>query len=441
LNSRFKAFLLLTLISSAAAQQVPAPDSATTPADSSAQTLTSTEQGRTTIADSFKSRRAEIGEERRHAFADTELDWQFRTYDLDRLNADDSRNAAWAVGGSAGLQTGLFRNLVSFGAIAYTSQPLYAPAGEGGTKLLTNDQAGYTVLGQVFAQFRISDDLGLTAGRREFETPYLSSNDTRMTPQTFEGVALQGTAGDSGDESKWRYGVGYFDKEKAVNSEDFVNMARIAGANVDRPVDVVGLNYQQSGLELGAIEYYSPDVINIFYTEASYDIKVSDARTLKLHAQYTSQKSVGDELLTGGAFSAYQFGGKAELATDTALLTAAYTETGRGTTMRSPWSGFPGYTSVQYGDFDGAGENAFMLRAARSITALPGFSMYALWVRGTVPQGGEIQNEYDGNLQWSGQSGVVQGLMFRARYAYFTETNKNPVSELRLMLFYTPKSK
>ena len=56
-----------------------------------------------------------------------------------------------------------------------------------------------------------------------------------------------------------------------------------------------------------------------------------------------------------------------ELAAATAgstLFTGAYTVTGPGARMRHPWSGYPGYTSVQYADFDDAGESAFMLRAA-----------------------------------------------------------------------------
>jgi hypothetical protein len=72
---------------------------------------------------------------------------------------------------------------------------------------------------------------------------------------------------------------------------------------------------------------------------------------------------------------------------------------------------------------------------------LPGFSVYGLWVRGSAPQNPATQNEYDANLQWSASSGAMRGLMFRARYAYFTESNENPVSKIRLMLFYTPPSK
>lgn len=147
-------FILITPVE--AQQSTAAGDTAIE--ESASQALTSTEQGSTSISDSFKSRREEIREERREAFRDTVFNWEVRTYDLDRINADDSRSAAWAIGGSAGFQTGLFRDLVSFCAKAYTSQPLYAPSDESGTKLLTNNQTGYTVLGEAFAQFRITDD-------------------------------------------------------------------------------------------------------------------------------------------------------------------------------------------------------------------------------------------------------------------------------------------
>jgi hypothetical protein len=435
------ALSLLLLISSVGAQQSTSADDAAT-ADYATQTLTSTEQGRTTINDSFKSREEKVKEERRIALEGTEITWEVRTYDLDRINSDDSRASSWAIGGSAGFQTGLFRDFVSLGATGYTSQPLYAPDNEGGTKLLTSDQSGFTALGEAFAQIRLSDDLGLTIGRRGFDTPYVSRDDTRMAPQTFEGIALQGVTAKDAREGEWRYGAGYFDKEKEVDSSDFINMAKVAGASVDRGVYLAGVNYKQPiGLGLGLIDYYSSDIINIAYAEATYVIPVAEARRVNLSTQYTSEHSVGQDLLTGKPFSADQLGFKAELATGPALLTAAYTETGRGTTVKSPWSGYPGYTSVQYNDFNDAGENAFMLRAACNVKALPGFSVYGLWVRGSAPEAPATQNEYDANLQWSPPTGIMHGLMFRARFAYFTESSKNPVTEFRFMLFYTPPSK
>jgi hypothetical protein len=443
------AFLMMLAAGALQAQQSPQP-SATSAADESIPAeepppeLNSTEQGRIPMSDSFRSRREQVVEERRKAWQQTVFTWQLRTFDMYTINPDDSRSAAWAIGGAAGFETGFFRNLFSLGATGYTSQPIYAPSGEGGTNLLMPNQNGYTALGEAYAQFRITDTLGLTVGRRGFDTPFISRNDTRMTPQTFEAAALQGTAGELEEGGLLRYGAGYVDKEKQVNSEDFVNMAQVAGASVDRGVYVAGANYRTTGWSLGAIEYYSEDIINIASTEGTYVIPLADARKVNLFAQYIAQHSTGTEALPGGYFSTSQFGLKGELATGPALLTAAWTGTARGAAMRNPWSGYPGYTSVQLQNFDLAGENAFMLRAAFDLRQLPGFSVYGLWVRGSTgqPPTPQTQDEYDANLQWSPPpSGSLRGVMFRLRYAIVTESNTTRQSQLRLMLFYTPPAK
>jgi hypothetical protein len=445
------AFLMAVATGALHAQQSPPPpaasasdQSAPSAADESTPALNSTEQGRVPMFDSFKSRREQIIEERRKAWQETVFTWQLRTFDMYTINPDDSRSAAWALGGAAGFQTGFFRNLFSFGATGYTSQPIYAPSDEGGTNLLKPNQNGYTVLGEAFAQFRITDTLGVTVGRRGFDTPFISRNDTRMTPQTFETLALQGTAGEREEEGVLRYGAGYVDKEKQVNSDDFLNMAQVAGASVDRGVYVAGANYRTSGWSLGAVEYYSEDIINIGYTEGTYVIPLAEARKVNLYAQYITQHSTGTEALPGGYFSTDQFGMKAELATGPALLTVAYTGTARGAGMRNPWSGYPGYTSVQVVNFDLAGENAFMLRAACNVKGLPGFSVYGLWVRGSTsqPPTPQTQDEYDANLQWSPPaSSSLRGVVFRLRYAIVTQSNTTRQSQLRLMLFYTPPAK
>jgi hypothetical protein len=440
--------LILVVTSTVDAQQASGQsaiaDDTAARAEESSPALSSTEDGRVPMSDSFKSRREQRIEERRTAWKDTVFTWQLRTFDMYTINPDDSRSAAWAIGGRAGFQTGFFRNLFSFGATGYTSQPLYAPSDESGTNLLTPNQEGYTVLGEAYAQLRITDDLGLTVGRRGFDTPFISRNDTRMTPQTFEAVALQGTAGALDEDGILRYGAGYFDKEKKVNSEDFVNMAQVAGASVDRGVYVAGANYRTSVWSLGSVEYFSEDIINITHSEATYVIPLAEARKVNLFAQYITQHSTGTEELPGGYFSTNQFGLKAELATGPALLTAAYTGTARGAAMRNPWSGYPGYTSVQVLNFDLAGENAFMLRAAFDLRQIPGFNVYGLWVRGSTsqPPTPQTQDEYDANLQWTPPaSSNLKGLTFRVRYAIVTQTNTNRQSQLRLMLFYTPPKK
>ena len=70
-----------------------------------------------------------------------------------------------------------------------------------------------------------------------------------------------------------------------------------------------------------------------------------------------------------------------------ALFTAAFTHATNGdTNLRNPWSGYPGYTSVQVQDFNRAGENAFLLRAGYEFPWVHGMSAYALAVFGTEPE-------------------------------------------------------
>ena len=50
----------------------------------------------------------------------------------------------------------------------------------------------YTVLGEAYADIRIVDGLNLTVGAKGYDTPFINRNDTRMTPNTFEAIVLQG---------------------------------------------------------------------------------------------------------------------------------------------------------------------------------------------------------------------------------------------------------
>ena len=113
----------------------------------------------------------------------------------------------------------------------------------------------------------------------------------------------------------------------------------VAGASVERGVYVAGANVDGKDFSFGAINYYSNDVINIFYTEGKYSLALADGYTLKLAAQFSDQRSTGDDLLTGQSFSTHQWGIKGDLNLGAALLTLAYTDTANDTDMRNPWSG------------------------------------------------------------------------------------------------------
>ena len=379
-------------------------------------------------------------EKRMPFFDDAKVSAQARTYYLDRDNYDDSKNEAWAIGGSATFLSGYAANLVRVGAVAYTSQPVYAPDDRDGTLLLKPDQEGYTVLGQLYGEFKLTDQLAGAIGRKEYNTPYINKNDTRMTPNTFQGVALYGNAGGKDGAAAWRYGGGYISKIKERNSDEFVWMSKDAGASVDRGVYAAGVNYNQGDLNVGAFQYYSRDIIDIFYTEAIYAMK-SAGTPLKLSAQYTNQSSTGDNLLTGSQFSANQWGVKGDLALGDAVLTLAYTTTGDGSNMRNPWSGYPGYTSVQVKDFNRAGESAIMLKAGYDLSKVwKGGSAYALWVHGSgVDSPNYNEDEVDLNLQWTpDKATALRGMSFRVRYAHITQDGGGDpsIDDFRIIVNY-----
>ncbi len=375
-------------------------------------------------------------------FDDSKISAQLRTFYFFRDKYDNTNSEAWALGGSVAYTSGYAANLFRIGAVAYTSQPLYAPDDRDGTLLLKPGQEGYTVLGQIYGELKFTDQFFGAFGRKEYNTPYINKNDVRMTPNTFEGVSVYGNAGGKDGAPEWKFGGGYITKIKERNSDEFVWMSRDAGASVERGVYAAGVNFKQKDLSIGAWEYYSDDIINIFYTEALYALSLGEGKKLKLAAQFSDQQSTGNDLLTGSAFNTSQWGVKADLGLGAALLTLAYTNTADGDTMRNPWSGYPGYTSVQVQDFYRAGESAILLRGSHDFSGIgwKGVSAYALWVHGSGVEAPLYnEDEVDLNLQWTpDKDSALRGLSFRLRYAHIMQNGGGDpeIDDFRIIVNY-----
>ena len=220
---------LLAMVPGVATAQHDVPDAAVDTADS--ERPSSTETGQTPLDESFTRSHDEwVRETRRKAWKDTKFDAQIRSYYFDRDKYDGSESEAWALGGSLGFKTGYFRERFALGATGYTSQRLYGPEDKDGTTLLAPGQHGYTVLGELYGEFLLNKDTRLGIGRRGVDTPYLNRNDSRMTPNTFEAITLQGVRGGGEGQAEWRGGAGYVDEIKVRNSDEFVSMATAAGA-------------------------------------------------------------------------------------------------------------------------------------------------------------------------------------------------------------------
>ncbi len=324
--------------------------------------------------------------------SDSKFSLQARSFFFYRQNFDTSISEAWAVGGWVSYKSGYLANVFAIGAVGYGSMlGSDMPGDRDGTGLLQNGQDAYAKLGQAYGEVKFTDRIFGAVGAKEYNTPYINKNDTRMTPNTFEGATLYGTAGGKENGSRrrvpeWRFGGGYLAEIEGRTSTGFEWMSQEAGSDANRGVFLAGANVDCQRWTLGAIDYYSADIINIFYTEGKYSLLKGDSYELKLSGQVSDERSTGDgSASTGDAISpSDQFGVKADFTLGDAILTVAYTNNTGSDDMRSPWGGYPGYTSVQVQDFFRAGEQSFMLRAGYDFTnlGLKQVSAYGLWVHG-----------------------------------------------------------
>src|SRR5215471_1874156 len=124
-------------------------------------------------------------------FRDTQLDFNTRSYYFYRERFDDTFNEAWSMGGALTYKSGWFLDRFGMGAAFYTAQRLYGPKDRDGTLLLKPGQHGYSVVGQIYGKIKLFDDQFLNLYRYEYNTPFINKNDSRMTPNTFEGYTCK----------------------------------------------------------------------------------------------------------------------------------------------------------------------------------------------------------------------------------------------------------
>jgi len=385
---------------------------------------------------------------------DSKFDINFRSYYRDEItNAPNSVGIkeAWAGGGSAALETGRLFDVVSLGAVLYTSFPIVAPPDHGNTGLLLPNQQGYAVFGQLYGRARLFETHYATVGRYYYDTPFLGPHDNRMTPNTFFGYTLTGTFGSTeGGGPSFRYGGGWIGAIKPRDAIDFQSMGSKAGAPLSNSgVGVFGGNLTWGPASIGAIEYYSEDILNIFYTEGKYGLSFGNGFSAFGAAQFVAQNSTGQNLLNGGNyFATNQFGAKVDLGYNTGILTLGYSVVNPSFAIQTPWSANPFYTDAQIQAFQRPGEQAFMAGLSYVMTpiGLPGVAASVFYFNGSTgsPAAGPplVENEWDFNLEWRPNWKPLQGLWLRARYgtsSVWQNNTRTNIDEVRLILNYNIK--
>lgn len=323
-------------------------------------------------------------------FRDSKLNLQLRSYYLNRDKSNATDSESWAGGGWLEYRSGWAHDTFALGLTQYTSQKLYGPADKDGAALLAPGQQSYSVLGEAYASVKFNEQI-LSLGRFVLDTHEENPQDSRMTPRTFEGAALSGKFG------MVEYIAGYITKMKQRNSDDFVDVATVAGApgNVHEPKLSISMHVKpDENLIFSLSSYRVKDVLASTYLDASHTIKMGDDAKLRLNAQYMLQSSTGDNLLTESSFSTDSAGVKVDWQQGAFTLSGILMKTDPGAAYRTPYGSWQGYTCRMITNFNRAGEQVRAVDAAMSFDRMgvTGLSMNA-----SITYGDQAINAADGS--------------------------------------------
>ena len=370
---------------------------------------------------------------------DGHLLFNFRTMNFQTrfANLDDVK--AWAAPGEIAYRSGLWRDFMRIGASAYGSYEIAGNDLSGASGMLQLNGDSISTLGQAYLEFNYK---GLISRlyRQVLDIPYLNKNDSRMIPNTFEAYGI------GREKTSFDFQVGYVDKIKLRNREDFIPMGEVLGIeNNDSGTSVLGAIWkpESTGFDIGATLQRTPNLFRLFYAETNWKRTFNGVGLLG-SAQYTREESIGDHLL--GDFKTDARGLKLITSYSNVVFSLAYTRTDDGAKIKSPFGGRPGYTTSMLNDFDRANEKAWRGSLSFHFDAigLPDWSFNASHIRGKdaiednsfLPLG-DIR-ETDITLDYKPEHGRLRGLWFRVRYARLKEDGEGEVAnQVRIILNYS----
>jgi len=390
---------------------------------------------------------------------DTDLRLQLRTYYFNQGDSAGAVSEAWAGGGSLAYASGWLLDTFQMGATVFTSIPLYAPADRDGTELLRPHQKGFIVPAIAYGALRYKEYAFLTGYRQLVDQTYVNPDEGRsMAPNTFEGVTLKGHAG-------WvDYLVGYLTRMKPRNADSFISMAEAAGVNGNggglvlagvklTPASLSPQGRGQGegwwrGFKMEVSNQFGNDVFNTAYGQVDYAHAFTPDLGLTLSGQYTDQRAVGDALLDGSKFKDWVTsvgGARVQLEYEGLTLTSAFSVTGKGHNIQTPYGNYPGYFSLLVNNFDRAGEVAWQVGLAYEFSrVLPGLSAEFILAQGTSAVNPRTrkpepdEREYDLTIDYRApKTSALRGFGFHARGGIVDiQGSSKPDYQIRLILNY-----
>ena len=384
-------------------------------------------------------------------FRDSLLQFVARTYYLGRDNFDGSKSQAWAAGGWIAFRSGLIGDLFGVHAAYYTSQKLFGPLDEDGTKLLAPGQNSLGMLGQIYGRMQIVDQ-EIRGGRQLVDTPLINPQDNRMVPNTFEGATLVSLPD---KDRNYDYALGYLWAVKQRDSNDFISMSNaLASGDVEnRGAPFFMVKYRPiQGLSTAFMDYYVQDFVNTGFVQAEYDFhQPKGVPNWIIGANVIDQRSVGSDLLTGNSFQTYQASAKVQMSYVGWTLFAAGSITGDGSKIFSPYGTKPNYTDMQQASFDNAREKAiggsvaYDFGYAFSKAGLSGLSAGAWYTHGwdaidpSTNLGIPNRDELDLWIQYRPTQGPLKGFRVKTQYSNVWQQNnvRDTQPEFRFIVDYT----
>ncbi|MDH4980784.1 OprD family outer membrane porin [Hyphomicrobium sp. D-2] len=347
-------------------------------------------------------------------FRDMKASLYLRTQPLDRDNATGPPSRAWAAGTALAIETGFYDDWLQLQAAVATSQPLWAPAGEGGTLLLTENQAEVSSIAIANARLR-GFGQQVVIGRQLIKTPYINPQDNRIIPNSFEGITLLR----SRDEAQiFDYGFAYLWGFKARDSSHFNSFSEALGVAEDRGVFLGGAKYRPArGLTIGAINYLIPDVVNTAYGAVDWFVDLKPIE-LRFNVGFTDQRTVGSNLLPGAPYNTHQITERFAASYANATIFVSGSHNSSAAALKSPFGSFPTYTTLDQLNFNDAGQQAIVIGAAYDfskilIDGIKAQTFYG-WSWGAIePQTGNSlgrQNEFNIELEYAPSQGPLRNL-------------------------------
>ena len=289
---------------------------------------------------------AEAADDLKSAFTHGRLKGEFRNYGFERDYDQRNDRKDIASGGMLYYRTAPL-NGISAGFAFYTGQEMGVNDSDDDVYgLLAEDADGnhesFSVLGEAFIRADFWDTT-LKLGRQELETPFVNTDDNRLTPQSTEAYTLVNQS-----IPDFKIIASYVAKMRGKSETKFVSMSEYAGiASEDEPVIFGGLVYEGAeNLSLAVWDFYAKEFFNEIYLRADGSWPLNEKWSLFGSAQYLNQQDVGDKI--GGSLDTYTYGVEAGIEGYGFAFSLAYADVGDQEVL-IPW-GHDMIVSIQIND-------------------------------------------------------------------------------------------